>query len=369
MTDNELDALAQVTDRAQELKTKYGIRYTKFSAIEAAPVKKWLVKDFLGAGEMSCAYGPPGSAKSLLVGDLAAHIARGTDWMGRRIMQGAVLYVAAERAALVQRRFAAFRLHHGLDDAEIPLVVLSGSFDLCAGRTSTEGILDCAKRLQDESESKISLIAIDTLNRVLAGGDENSAKDMGALIANIATISEATGAHILVTHHVPHTENRMRGHGALLGACDTTIKIEKGDLRIATIEKQNDGPEGERVAFNIRSVELSRDETGKPTEAPVIVPIEGEIPKAKANRRLGPRDSLAVKALGNVLATKGKPKPPTIDAPINTVADLEDWREELLASGVIDTTDINPWQSFKRIRQNLANRQIIGERNSQVWLS
>src|SRR5262245_32453514 len=54
---------------------------------------------------------------------------------------------------------------------------------------------------------------------------------------------------------------------------------------------------------------------------------------------------------------------------IATFADLDDWRGELVASGVIDTADINLWQSFKRIRQNLANRQIIGERNSQVWLS
>ena len=46
------------------------------------------------------------------------------------------------------------------------------------------------------------------------------------------------------------------------------------------------------------------------------------------------------------------------------IADLDDWREELVASGVIDDSDANPWQSFKRIRQNLANRQIIGERGS-----
>src|SRR5262245_47709161 len=113
MSNNELDAMAFAADRAQELKNKYGIRYTKFSAIEPAQIKTWLVKDFLGVGEMSCAYGPPGSAKSLLVGDLAAHIAWGANWMGRPVTQGSVLYVAAERAALVRRRLAAFRLHHG----------------------------------------------------------------------------------------------------------------------------------------------------------------------------------------------------------------------------------------------------------------
>jgi hypothetical protein len=201
--------------------------------------------------------------------------------------------------------------------------VLSGAFDLCSSKASTEGILECAKRLEDESETKIVFVAIDTLNRALAGGDENSAKDMGAFIANVAAISEATGAHVMVTHHVPHSENRMRGHGALLGACDTTVKIEKGDIRTATIEKQNDGPEGERIAFNIQGVELSRNGDNV-TEAPVLIPIEGDIPKSKPNRKLSPRDSLAVKALGDVLASKGKPKPSTIDAPISTVADVDD---------------------------------------------
>jgi RecA-family ATPase len=146
MNNEALEAIVLSTDRNREIKQRFGISYTRFSEVEVAPIKSWLVKDFLGVGEMSCAYGPPGSAKSLLVGDLAAHIARGSDWMGRRIKQGAVLFVAAERAALVKRRFAAFRIHHGLDDAQLPLAVLSGYFDLCSGKASTEGIIECAGR-------------------------------------------------------------------------------------------------------------------------------------------------------------------------------------------------------------------------------
>ena len=90
MNNAQLDALALKADCAQELKSKFGIRYTRFADITVAPVKRWLVKDFIGAGELSCVYGPPGSAKSVLVGDLAAHIAYGKEWMGRRVTQGAV---------------------------------------------------------------------------------------------------------------------------------------------------------------------------------------------------------------------------------------------------------------------------------------
>jgi RecA-family ATPase len=130
VVDNKkLDEGVVRSDRQRELKTKYGISYAKFAEIDPAPVKSWLVKDFLGAGEMSCAYGPPGSAKSLLAGDLAAHVAWGQDWMGRRVLQGAVLFVAIERSSLVKRRLAGISQHYGI--ADLPLAVLSGSIDLC----------------------------------------------------------------------------------------------------------------------------------------------------------------------------------------------------------------------------------------------
>jgi hypothetical protein len=117
---NRDDALAEKSDRNRELKQRYGISYTPFSGLESTPKKSWLVKNFLGANELSCLYGPPGSAKSLLAGDLAAHVAWGQDWMARPVTPGGVLFVAIERAALVMRRLAAFRQYHGIADLRWP---------------------------------------------------------------------------------------------------------------------------------------------------------------------------------------------------------------------------------------------------------
>ena len=63
----------------------------------------------MSTGPHAVLVGATASGKSALAGDLAAHIAAGKPWLGRAVTQGAVLYVAAERAALVKRRFAAFR--------------------------------------------------------------------------------------------------------------------------------------------------------------------------------------------------------------------------------------------------------------------
>ena len=49
---SEFDAHILRIDRNQELKKKFGISYTRFAEIDPTPVKKWLIKDFLGAGEM-----------------------------------------------------------------------------------------------------------------------------------------------------------------------------------------------------------------------------------------------------------------------------------------------------------------------------
>ena len=75
------------------------LNFTLYRDIELEPRKLWLVHDYLGAGELSCIFGPPGSGKSVLAGDLAAHVAAGRFWFGRRVQQGGVLYVAIERAA------------------------------------------------------------------------------------------------------------------------------------------------------------------------------------------------------------------------------------------------------------------------------
>jgi len=370
MNNKQLDAQVIALDSARDLKQKFGISYTRFADIEPAPIKTWLVDDFLGAGEMSCAYGPPGSAKSLLSGDLAAHIAWGKEWLGRRVTQGAVLYVAIERTALVKRRLAAFRVHHGLDDVELPLAVVSGSIDLCRNRVSTDGIVTCANRLQDETESKLQLVVVDTVSRALAGNDENSSQAMGALVANILQIQEATGAHVLATHHVPHTENRMRGHGALLAACDTTLKLDKSNgLRTATVEKTNDGPEGERVAFNLQIVELARDQaTGKVTEAPVILPFEGEIPKAaNAAPILRPKQKNALAALNDALADRGTAPPASLDIPVNSVTTLDVWRDEIKARGIIPPDIKNPRGAFADLKDALQAKSLIGVRDGYVW--
>ena len=262
-----------------------------------------------------------------------------------------MLYVAIERSALVKRRLAAFRAHHVVD--EIPLAVVSGHADLRTSRDSAEEIIECARRIAEIGEVPTSLILIDTVSRALAGGDENSPKDMGSLVGNLAHIQEQTGAHVSALHHIPADgTQRLRGHGALLGACDTTIKVESfGTFRAATVDKVNDGPEGERATFDLKSIELHFDaETGKATTAPILIPAEA--PSVAASK--GPNLTANQRSMLTLLQEAG-----------SAGIDQSQWDERARAIGI----GTKRHATLYDLRKALKDKGLVYEFNERWFLS
>jgi hypothetical protein len=349
------------------------LTFTAFADVDKHPHKRWLVQNYLGLGEMSAIYGMPGTAKSALAGDLGAHVAAGLPWFGRQVSQGAVLFIAAERAALVERRMAAWRLHHDVDD--IPLGIVAKSIDLRSNRKDANAVIGCCDRLRKRFGHDPRLVIIDTLSRVLAGGDENAPRDMGQLVANLTHVQEGTGAHVLVIHHVPQGQLRLRGHGSLLGSMDTTVSLEKSAAGSVTaaIEKNNDGPEGQTIAFCLKAVELYRDpQTGETTTAPVVIPTE--VAPQQAGRKKKPlsakyeRARRALAGLASGSHAKTAPDDWGLPPAINIVpADV--WRDVLLRDGVLDKDDSEVRKRFWDLKNRLAVKNIIGERDGHVWIA
>lgn len=269
LTNAQLDAVAILQQRRH--------KFRLYGELEATATKDWLVRGLLGAGEQSAIYGKPGSGKSVLVGDLALHVAAGRNWHGHKVKQGAVLYIALERCKLVERRTIAWRHRHGLD--RLPFAIIGGVMDFRDPQTA-ELIASIVREVENETRAEVVLIIVDTISRALAGGDENSPGDMGKLVRTIGEIQSKAGAHVLTVHHTPQEgSGRLRGHGALLGAMDTTINIEKvrNHLRTATVAKANDSEEGESLSFNLESVAIGTDEEGQDTTAPVVVQVDERV--------------------------------------------------------------------------------------------
>ncbi|MGA8969473.1 MAG: hypothetical protein WB499_09640 [Pseudolabrys sp.] len=80
---------------------------------------------------------------------------------------------------------------------------------------------------------------------------------------------------------------RLRGHGALLGAMDTTVHVAKtGTLRTATVVKANDSEDGAQVAFTLESVVVGTDADGNQTTAPVVRAADQQSPVASDGPKL-----------------------------------------------------------------------------------
>lgn len=335
---------------------------TRFADIDPSPRKTWLVERILGDGELSCIFGPPGSGKSALATDLATHIAAGMPWLGRSVKAGAALYVAAERAPLVKRRMAAWQKHHSITD--LPLAVLDGTIDLRTSKRTAAEIINHAKLFQSTVGRPVRLIVVDTVSRALAGGDENSSKDLGALIMNVTEIQAATGAAVSLVHHVPQDgQQRLRGHGVLLGAVDTTVSVTKsGSIRTARVEKANDSEEGESVTFALTGVKIAEDGT----TAPVVV-AAGPLPETRyGSRRLPEKARSSLSVLAEVCIT-GKPLDSGQDSSSAAGAvQVDAWHQELFRRGILKQDHSNPREDFRRVKSRLLREGLAEERDGWI---
>jgi hypothetical protein len=269
---------------------------------------------------------------------MGLHVAGNLPWHGRDVMQGAVVYIALERRLLVERRAIAFRERHRIPD--LPFAIIGGVFDFRDPRTAAT-IAGIVLQVEEATGQKVALVVIDTISRALAGGDENSSKDMGAIVASTARLQEATGAHIAWVHHVPiDGGERLRGHGALLGALDTTINVEKlaSGIRTATVIKANDSEEGERIAFTLESVTI-----GPETAAPVVVPAETQITISNSAGR-EPRLSKNQQTMFSLL-----------HAADQTGLTTEEWNERARAEGV----GVKRKADLYDIREALRAKQLV----------
>lgn len=344
-----------------------GVDYADMSTVSA---KRWLVHHLLAVGELSAFYGEPGSGKSVLAEDIALHLAAGLVWFGREVRQSAVLYVALERAAVVARRALAFGIEHDMVAERLPFRMVRGPLDFRDTNVAAAvvgSLTDLARRYDCDA----GLLIVDTVSRALCGGDENSPKDMGALIANLGRIQGRVELHLLLTHHQPAEKERMRGHGALLGAVDTTVHVTKSaTARLAEVVKSSDHEEGQRIAFSLKSVTIGQDEHGDPITAPVVV--EQAVPFAPAKKAaLSPAAKVSINALQEAIDDHGVIPPACSHIPPMTKAvTMDHWRNYAYRFGISGSEEPRArQQAFDRAMKTLQAAKAIGIWEPHAWIA
>jgi hypothetical protein len=111
---------------------------------------------------------------------------------------------------------------------------------------------------------------------------------MAAYIRAAGAIIAAFDCAVIVIHHCGHNAERPRGHSALLGAEDAEIMVKRlaDDKTIAAeVIRVKDGPEGERVTFQLRTVEVGKDDRGNPLTSCVVDPCETDLPTPSKGKK------------------------------------------------------------------------------------
>jgi hypothetical protein len=257
------------------------LRPVHWSALDALPRREPLIDGLLDVGAMSGIIGASGAYKTGHAIDLGGHIALGQTWRGKEVRRGSALYLAVEGGRGISERLAAWRKHHNVEANAGAFYVVPEPIDLAHGEADARLLLQRIAELQPSLPFPLEFIAIDTTSRALAGGDENSSKDLGQFVRCCDIIRAQTGAHLCAVHHLGKDESRgARGHTLFKGALDTEITATKsGTAGTIEVTKQRDHPDGQRYGFAIEIVPLDDG-----TSSYVVVESDAPPPASKASR-------------------------------------------------------------------------------------
>src|SRR3989442_7445683 len=245
------------------------------------PAPEWLLDQHVPESSLVVLYGPPGAGKSFLTLSWEMTIARGVAWLGHATRRGAVVHVTAEGGgAALGQRVDAYCDAHALT-GPVDLLSVCEVVNLLDGEggpllAHLEAWLDQHGAPSPAIPEHPAAFCFETMARMMPGGDENSAQDVGRVIAATDRIRQRTGATVILQHHTRRSDELERGSSALRGAADTMSSLTDDDgVLILTCTKQRD-------ALPVAPRRLRRVSVGASC---VIEPAEGDLPPSTLSAR------------------------------------------------------------------------------------
>jgi hypothetical protein len=244
----------------------------------------WVIKDVLPQAELVVMYGASGSGKSFLALDMAAAIARGVEWRGKRVRQGRVAYIAAEGGGGFRKRLKAYGQHNEIDLSSLELGVIHAAPNMMEAKDAA----DVVKAIKAWGGADI--VIVDTFAQVMPGANENAGEDVGKALTHCKRIHELTGAMIILIHHAGKDASKgARGWSGLRAAADAELEVvREATGRSLRLTKSKDGEDGMAWGFDLEIITVGVDEDLDPITSCVVIEAQMPVPGAGPARKLGP---------------------------------------------------------------------------------
>jgi hypothetical protein len=261
---SDIFELNRQEDKAAGLPVFRPIKAAEF-AQQCGPIE-WRIKNLLPmSAELAAIIAPTNGGKSYFAGELGRCIASGSPFAGLKTRKGRVAIVLGEGAKGFGHRLQALEK----TGTELPddLEVIPAASNLIDPIYEQQ----LGKELMGND-----LIILDTLAACGGSFDENSARDVGELLANLRHLSLLTGATVVLVHHTGKDLSKgARGSSALKAALDVEITISgDGKIRTAEVTKARDFETGFRLSFQIEKVSLGVNEDGDEVSSGILRFIE-----------------------------------------------------------------------------------------------
>jgi hypothetical protein len=206
------------------------------------PDPNWLIDGVLPGDSYGVLVGRDDTYKTFTGLSIAASIATGSAWFGRKVARGRVLYLAGEGARAFDARLSAWEAAWGVDIPVDQLMVLPRVPNMFK---AVELTALCAYI----TAAGVVLVIVDTLRRA-AGGADGNGSDMAIVVDNLDRIRRATqGGTVLAQAHSGKSDEDTRGFSGIEDDADFVwrTRIVDGGRKRLKLDKMKDAPSGTEI--------------------------------------------------------------------------------------------------------------------------
>ena len=340
-----------------------------FRDVTFTPGRKWLVKGLLASTGLATIFGPPKQYKSFVALDVGLHVASGTAWAGRRVQQGAVVYIVAEGATGFTDRVAANHQKHGLPD-DLPFYLIKAKPNLGAAEGDTGALIAAIEPVIADLGIRLAAIFIDTLVRTLAGSSEND-EGMRNFTDNAEVIADHFGCLCCAIHHSgKDVAKGMRGSSALHGAVVSSWKVEKSrDFQARVVlEDAKDGESGLTWTVDLERYIHGMDEDGDEESVLIVAAVSEPVPEDQVgtgpasgakSQTLPPQLRLFMACLDAMIGSVGRTAKPFLDGPMIRVVPSQAVKDEYFARRGDDVSRDAKRKAFDHCTKTALDRRLV----------